>query len=119
MLANSRNRRRVTGRTNLGASTEVEQETKASLERKRAAKERQRRDSSTNAQSGAKAEDDEVVSRLMVDLRERFYDKGSLAKSFRGLDEDLSGGISIDEFHLLQQQGTRWTTGPPAWSLWT
>ena len=101
MLANSRNRRRVTGRTNLGASTAVEQETKASLERKRAAKERQRRDSSTNAQSGAKAEDDEVVSRLMVDLRERFYDKGSLAKSFRGLDEDLSGGISIDEFRTF------------------
>lgn len=93
-----RNRRGVTGRTNL--KQHQEQETKASLERKRQAKEREKREKEKEKALMAKpkSQDDEVVDSLIVDLRERFYEKGSLAKSFRGMDYDESGGISLDEF---------------------
>ena len=98
MLA--RNRRRIAGRTNL--KQVEEQETKASLERKRLAKEKER-ERKKETQSG-KTHDADVVDKMLVDLRERFYEKGSLAKNFRDLDEDLSGSISSEEFQQYLQR---------------
>ncbi|QDZ23208.1 hypothetical protein HOP50_09g57480 [Chloropicon primus] len=92
MLA-PRNRRRLTGRTNLKQMEE--QETKASLERKRQAKQREKE---RRKGSRPRDSDEEVVDKLVGDLKERFYERGSLAKSFLQLDKDYSGSISVDEF---------------------
>ena len=92
MLA-PRNRRRLTGRTNLKQMEE--QETKASLERKRQAKQREKE---KRKGSRPRDSDEEVVDKLVGDLKERFYERGSLAKTFLQLDKDYSGSISVDEF---------------------
>ena len=102
----ARNRRRVTGRTNLKQHQEVSDSERAALVRRRPSFKREQ-----DAKAKKAEEDEKVVDRLVDDLRVRFYDKGSLAKSFRGLDYDYSGTISLDELKsFLDHLGHQLTT---------
>ena len=93
MYNNARNRRRVTGRTNLKQHQETT--TSQPVRKKSLAK------TSKNEQEVKEAalkKDEEVVDALIRDMRLRFQDKGSMSKSFKNIDYDLSGTLTKNEF---------------------
>ena len=88
-----RNRRRVTGRTNLKQHNDAEAEKTATKKRLAKAKQKEQ-----DVREAAKKADEEVVDRMIVSLQDRFNMKGSMSKSFKDIDSDLSGNLSKQEF---------------------